>query len=230
MLIEDRPGPVAPQRPPKRRVSRAATFLLALAALVGAAAFLLDQLPSLNPFATETKDRSQPVLLKSLESLSEYRAASAQLQVIVDVEEDATYLPAWLKGEKTLLVASGNVDAGVNFAGLDEDSLRVSDDRRAVTVTLPQPVLSDPELNLSRTRVFDRDRGLLDRVEGAFSDSPTEERSLLLLAEEKLAAAAAADSGLRSAARQNTRTMLEGMMRGLGFSRVTVRFRAPVER
>lgn len=224
--MEDRP--VAPQRPPRRRVSRAAILLLSLAAFIGAGALLLDQLPSLNPFATETKDRSQPVLLKSLERLSEYRAASAQLQVIVDVEEDAEYLPSFILGEKTLLVAAGSVDAGVDFSGLDNDALRVSDNRRAVAISLPQPTLSKAELNLERTRVFDRDRGLLDRVGGAFSESPTEERSLLLLAEKKLEAAAAADSGLMSAARENTRTMLEGMLRGLGFRRVTVRF-APAQ-
>lgn len=226
MLIEDRP--VAAQRPPRRRVSRAAIVLLSLAAVIGAGALLLDQLPSLNPFATETKDRSQPVLLKSLDRLSEYRAASARLQVIVDVEEDAEYLPSFILGEKTLLVAAGSVDAGVDFSGLDKDALRVSDNRRAVAITLPQPTLSEAELNLERTRVFDRDRGLLDRVGGAFSESPTEERSLLLLAERKLEAAAAADSGLMSAARENTRAMLEGMMRGLGFRRVTVRF-APAQ-
>ena len=225
MLIEDRP--VAPQRPPKRRVSRAAILLLSLAAFIGAGALLLDQLPSLNPFATETKDRSQPVLLKSLERLSEYRAASAQLQVIVDVEEDAEYLPSFILGEKTLLVAAGSVDAGVDFSGLDKNALRVSDNRRAVAITLPQPTLSKAELNLERTRVFDRDRGLLDRVGDAFGENPGGERSLLLLAEEKLQAAAAADSGLMSAARENTRSMLEGMMRGLGFRRVTVRFAAP---
>ncbi|MDQ5832663.1 MAG: DUF4230 domain-containing protein [Actinomycetota bacterium] len=225
MLIEDRP--VAPQRPPKRRVSRAAILLLSLAAFIGAGALLLDQLPSLNPFATETKDRSQPVLLKSLERLSEYRAASAQLQVIVDVEEDAEYLPSFILGEKTLLVAAGSVDAGVDFSGLDKNALRVSDNRRAVAITLPQPTLSKAELNLERTRVFDRDRGLLDRVGDAIGENPGGERSLLLLAEEKLQAAAAADSGLMSAARENTRAMLEGMMRGLGFRRVTVRFAAP---
>lgn len=225
MLIEDRP--VAPQRPPKRRVSRAAILLLSLAAFIGAGALLLDQLPSLNPFGTETKDRSQPVLLKSLERLSEYRAASAQLQVIVDVEEDAEYLPSFILGEKTLLVAAGSVDAGVDFSGLDKNALRVSDNRRAVAITLPQPTLSKAELNLERTRVFDRDRGLLDRVGDAIGENPGGERSLLLLAEEKLQAAAAADSGLMSAARENTRAMLDGMMRGLGFRRVTVRFAAP---
>jgi hypothetical protein len=226
MLIEDRP--VVRQPPPKRRLSRVAILLLSLAALAGAGALLLDQLPSLNPFATETKDRSQPVLLKSLERLSEYRAASAQLQVVVDVEKDAEYLPSFILGEKTLLVAAGNVDASVDFAGLDKDALRVSEDRRRVAITLPEPTLSKAELDLERTRVFDRDRGLLDRVGGAFSENPTDERSLLLLAEDKLEAAAAANSGLISAARENTRSMLEGMMRGLGFRRVTVRF-APAQ-
>ena len=226
MLTEDRP--VVSQPPPKRRVSRAAILLLSLAVFIGAGALLVGQLPSLNPFATETEDRSQPVLLKSLERLSEYRAASAQLQVIVDVEEDAEYLPSFILGEKTLLVAAGNVDASVDFGGLDKDALRVSDDRRRVAITLPEPTLSQAELNLERTRVFDRDRGLLDRVGGAFSENPTDERSLLLLAEDKLEAAAAANSGLISAARENTRSMLEGMMRGLGFRRVTVRF-APAQ-
>ncbi len=105
MLVEDRHSRT--HRPPKRRVSRAAIVLLSLAAFIGAAALLLDQLPSLNPFAKETKDRSQPAVLKSIERLSEYRAASAQLQVIVDVEEDADYLPSFILGEKTLLVAGG---------------------------------------------------------------------------------------------------------------------------
>ena len=46
----------------------------------------------LNPFGSDTKDRSQPVLLRSLENLSDYHAASANMQVVVDVEEDARLL------------------------------------------------------------------------------------------------------------------------------------------
>ncbi|HYP47756.1 MAG TPA: DUF4230 domain-containing protein [Thermoleophilaceae bacterium] len=206
---------------------RAAALLLSIAAVIAAGAFLLDQLPSLNPFATETKDRSQPVLLKSLERLSDYRAASARLQVIVDVEKDAKFLPSFVLGEKTLMIAAGNVDASVDFGRLGKKALRVSDDRRSVVVNLPQPRLSKPRLDLQRTRVFDRDRGLLDRVGGVFSDNPTEERSLLLLAERKLAAAARSDAGVLDAARRNTRQMLNGLLRGLGFTRVTVRFAKP---
>ena len=82
-------------------------------------------------------------------------------------------------------------------------------------------------VDLDRSRVFDRDRGLLDRIGSAFEDNPSNERELLVLAERKLEAAAAADRGVLQAAERNTRAMLESLMRGLGFERVTVRFERP---
>ena len=48
-----------------------------------------------------------------------------------------------------------------------------------------------------------------------------------MLAEEKLTEAAASDPALLETAERNTRSMLEGMMRGLGFEQVTVRFEQP---
>ena len=210
-----------------RRGSRA---LLLLAALVLAAvvAILLVTGP-LNPFGTDTKDRSQPVLMKSLENLSDYHAATANMQVVVDVEQDARLLPSFIKGERTLFVAAGTVDAAVDFRGLsrDPDAVQVSDDRRSVKLTLPAPKLLEPRLDPDRTRVYDRDRGVLDRVEDAFSDRPGDEQPLYQLADEKLAAAAAEDPKLLQTAERNTRSMLEGLLRGLGFEKVEIEFRAP---
>jgi hypothetical protein len=182
--------------------------------------------PDLNPFDTETKDRSQPAVLRSIERLTEYRAATANLEVIVDVEEDGI-LPGFLQGEKTLLVAAGRVDASVDFRNLGPRGLQVSEDRRSVTITLPAARLQEARVDLDRSRVFDRDRGLLDRIGSVFQDNPSNERELLILAERKLEAAAAADRGVLQAAERNTRAMLESLMRGLGFERVTVRFERP---
>jgi len=176
-----------------------------------------------------TKDRSQPVLLKSLENLSDYHAATANMQVVVDVEQDAKLLPSFIKGERTLFVAAGNVDAAVDFRALakDPDAVKVSKDRRSVELTLPAPKLLKPQLDPDRTRVYDRDRGVLDRVEDAVSDRPGDEQPLYQLAEDKLAAAAAADPKLLQTAERNTRSMLEGLLRGLGFRDITIDFRAP---
>ncbi len=208
---------------------RAPTFLLVLAGLAALAVIaVLLLIGPLNPFGTETKDRSQPVLLKSLENLSDYHAATANMQVVVDVEQDAKLLPSFIKGERTLFVAAGTVDAAVDFRGLakDPDAVKVSDDRRSVRLTLPAPKLLAPQLDPDRSRVYDRDRGVLDRVEDAFSDRPGDEQPLYQLAEDKLAAAAAADPKLLQTAERNTRSMLEGLLRGLGFRDITIDFKA----
>jgi hypothetical protein len=201
--------------------------LAGLAMLAVIAVLLL--IGPLNPFGTDTKDRSQPVLLKSLENLSDYHAATANMQVVVDVEQDAKLLPSFIKGERTLFVAAGTVDAAVDFRGLakDPDAVKVSDDRRSVRLTLPAPKLLAPQLDPDRSRVYDRDRGVLDRVEDAVSDRPGDEQPLYQLAEDKLAAAAAADPKLLQTAERNTRSMLEGLLRGLGFRDITIDFRAP---
>src|SRR5829696_1421760 len=101
-----------------RRGPRALLILASLAILAVVAAFLLAG--PLNPFGTDTKDRTQPVLIKSLENLSDYHAATANMQVVVDVEEHARLLPSFIKGERTLFVAAGTVDAAVDFRGLSD--------------------------------------------------------------------------------------------------------------
>ena len=198
---------------------------MGLAALAVIAILLV--IGPLNPFGSDTKDRSQPVLLKSLENLSDYHAATANMQVVVDVEEDVKLLPSFIKGERTLFVAAGTVDAAVDFRGLsrDPDAVKVSDDRRSVRLSLPAPKLLEPSLDPDRTRVYDRDRGVLDRVEDALSDRPGDEQPLYQLAEDKLAAAAEEDPRLLKTAERNTRSMLEGLLRGLGFEQIRIDFR-----
>ena len=224
LLVDERPRP--------RRRSRGATVILVVLATVVLVAVLGSlSLPSLNPFAEDTRDRSGPVLLQSLRDLSQYRAASANLQVVVDVERDARLLPDFIKGERVLLLAAGSVDAYVDFAGLGRGraarAVRVSGDRRAVSLSLPAARLGDVRLNPALTRVVDRDRGLADRVGDAFGDNPTDDQPLYRLASRRLREGAAGDPNLLRTAEANTRAMLEGLLRGLGFTRIAIRFARP---
>jgi len=205
------------------------TFLAVLgaAAAVMLVLAIVEAIPSLNPFGSETIDRSQPAVLKSIERLEQYRAATANLQVIVDIEEDANLLPDFLKGERTLFVAAGTVDAGVDFGRLRRGAVRVSEDRRSATITLPAARLYEARVDPDRSRVYDRDRGLFDRLQSVFEDSPTSDQELFVLSERKLLEAARADPGLLRTAERNTREMLQGLLGGLGFERVTVRFERP---
>jgi uncharacterized protein DUF4230 len=214
-----------PASPPQRRRFPwgLVTLGLVVAAFLYVPGWLIGLLPSLpNPFAERTVDRSQPALLRSIQDLREFRAASGQFEVIVDIERD-TALPAAILGERTLFVAAGSVDATVDFGGLDRKDVAVSADRRSATITLPAPQLSKPRLDLQRSYVYDRDRGVLNRIGSVFSDGESE-RELYLASERKLAAAAGRGSGLSSRAEANTRAMLRSLLRSLGFTSVAVRF------
>ena len=54
-------------------------------------------------------------MLQSLQRLDEYHAARANLQQVVDIERDTKHVPSFIKGERMVMVASGDVDATVDF-------------------------------------------------------------------------------------------------------------------
>jgi len=185
--------------------------------------WLPDLIPSLpNPFAEKTVDRSGPAVLKAIEDLSEYRAASGHFESMVDLEQD-TKLPASILGERTLFLAVGDVDAVVDFNAVDAGAVQVSSDRRSATITLPPPRFSEARLDVDRSRVVDHDSGILNHV-GSIVGGGGSDRELYRLGKEKLDVAARSDSGLLARARDNTTRMLEGLLSSLGFRQVTVRF------
>lgn len=215
------PGMTA--RTPRRSLLRAGAAV-ALVLLVVLVVRGLPSFPGL-PFGEQEVDRSTPALLTSLADLEEYHAATGTFQVVVDLERDVRFLPSILSGERTTFLAQGSVDAIVDFGGLDGSAVTTSDEGRTVTFSLPPARLDEADVDLENSRVLSRDRGVLDRVGGLFADSPTSEREVTALAEDKLDAAAA-ESDLRTRAEENTRDMLTGLARSLGYTEVVVRFDA----
>ena len=209
-------------RPPRRRIpaGAVAAAVLLLVVLLGVSTLgglrLWPSFP--NPFAARQVDRSQPVLLEAIEDLEVYKAATGNFQVVVDLEEGSRGIPLIVKGERTLFVAGGSVDAEVDFSTMDEDAIKVSADGERVEITLPRARLTQARVDPAQSRVFSRERGLLDRLGSVLSDNPTSERELYQLAQAKMQAAAA-QSDLRAQAERNTRAMLEGMLGSLGYTR-----------
>jgi hypothetical protein len=195
------------------------------AVLVGGFAALVALLPQVsNPFEESEIDRNQPVLLQSIQDLSRYEAAAGNFQVVIDLEKDVRFLPSWVRGERTLFVAAGTVNAYVDFSAIDDGTIQISGE--AAHITLPAPALDRTNLDSERSYVFAQERGLLNRIESLFSDNPGEQRELYVLAEQKIQAVAQ-ESGIIERAEQNTRSMLVGMLRSLGYTSVTVTFEQP---
>ena len=202
----------------------AAVVAVAVAALVASAVHLLPQLR--NPFAETTTDRSQPVLLKSITSLSRYEAASGSFQVVVNLSQHTAFLPGFLEGSQTLFLGQGTDIAFVDFSGLKGKNVQVSPDRTAVTVKLPTPQLEPAVLDVQQSYVFAQQQGLLNRIGNFFSGNPNSQQAVYELAQQKISDAAK-HSPLVAEAKTNTRGMIEGMLHSLGFTQVTVIFVSP---
>jgi Protein of unknown function (DUF4230) len=233
-----RPGPGGDQgdppagspRPPRRwggligLLIGIGSMLLVVALVVAALARFADWRPSLtNPFGTRTIERNEPALLLSLQDLSVYKAATANMQQLVDLEEDARLVPSFIVGERTLFVAVGSVDAEVDFSRIDKGAIKVSPDGRSAQITLPHPALGKVRIDPNASYVASRQRGILNRLSSVVSDDPNSQRELYQLADRRLREAALRTDVL-ARAEHNTRATLEGMLKGLGYTRVTVTF------
>ncbi|MEV6177079.1 DUF4230 domain-containing protein [Streptomyces sp. NPDC052016] len=184
----------------------------------------LSLLPGLRDFfGTETRDRSGPALLKSIQDMSRYDAASGNFQVVVDLEKDAKFLPDALRGTRTLYVGAGTVDAYVDLGKVGEEDVSVNGDRTSATLRLPHARLGTPALDPDRSYAVSKQRGLLDRLGDLFSDNPNGEQAVQKLAVRHIGEAAE-DSELTARAESNTTDMLQGLLRSLGFKEVRVTY------
>ncbi len=179
------------------------------------------------PFGSEERDRSGPAVLTAMRDLSEYHAATGQYQVVIDIQQDAKFLPDIIKGKRTIFLAIGSVDAYVDFRKLGDDAVSVSADRKSVSMTLPRAQLSKPNVDPDQSRVLNQDLGVIDRLGNLFSDQPNPQNQQMYQIAEQRLADAATQVGLQKRAEDNTRTTLDKLMRSLGFSTVNITFVDP---
>ncbi|GGS69342.1 DUF4230 domain-containing protein [Streptomyces cinerochromogenes] len=199
-----------------------AAIVLVLALLF--AGIRLAVLPGIKDlFGTETHDRSGPALLKSIQDMSRYDAASGNFQVVVDLDKDAKFLPDAIRGTRTLYVGAGTVDAYVDLGRVGEKDVTVDGDRTSATIRLPHARLGRPALDPDHSYAVAKQRGLLDRLGDLFSDNPNSEQAVQRLAVRHIGDAAKR-SGLTARAESNTTGMLQGLLRSLGFTEVHIAY------
>ena len=212
MLREDRPSGLR------------SGLKLGLAALVVIAGWPLAQglsglLGSLgNPFRSERHERVDATVLTALADAEELHAATAELQVVVEVEDDTRYLPDFVSGRQTTFLAAGAVDAVVDLA---EATVAEKSDG-TVVVTLPRPQLAEPVIDHDRSDVLDRDRGVLDRAADALGE-PDDDGDLYVLASDELLRSASRTE-LLARAEANARATVEDLLAQAGVQDVVVRF------
>ena len=227
--VEPPQGAPVPQT--RRPVPRTVWFFVVVGVLIVAmglsAGFVIRAIGDVNPFKNglvtqRTVDRSGPAVLKAVNDLGRFQAASGYYEVVIDVEHSTDHVPAFLSGSRVLFVAAGTVDVSVDLAALGSGAVTVDQSRTSATITLPKPQLAPARLDLSRSHVYSQEQGLIDRLRGG---SAQDMKEVYDLSTRRLDEAARQTGELTTRAEANTRTMLEGLVRSLGYTDVTVTFR-----
>ena len=119
------------------------------------------QLPILGSFFGDggTRTTTSPVVVEGIQKLDELTTLRTTQSVVVTKEEPGA-LGELLTGEEVIVVAVGRVDAGVRLDGIDPDDVSV-EGKRAV-IRLPDTEILSVSLDEEKTRLYDRDQGLLD--------------------------------------------------------------------
>ena len=124
-----------------------------------------------------------------------------------------------LLGERLLLIASGDVVAGVDLSKLTERDVIISPDGASVTLTLPTSEIFSARLNNERTRVYDRQTRLLTQLTGG--QDPNLETQARQEAERQILAAAC-ENGIMQRAADEAKRSMEQFLRLLEFEQITV--------
>ncbi|MEI2776193.1 MAG: DUF4230 domain-containing protein [Tetrasphaera sp.] len=205
--------------------------LLVVALLtLGAAFFLADPLGRLKDviLGAPQPPNASDVTLLELQRTSQLRAASGTFSVPVYYGMDESglrqYIPDVLDQDAGVAIYQGSVDALIELDGLTRENLSVDKATNTVTITLPPPTLTEPNIDEERSRVVVQQRGLTTRVKDFFAAAPLQKKQELDREAVAALRAAAAQSELGETARANGRDFLVSVAKRMGFTYVVVRY------
>jgi hypothetical protein len=175
----------------------------------------MERLPVVGPLFYEeepAQTNTGPVVVEGIQDLNRLATVRWRESVIVTRESGGTELERFLAGEKVLLVATGDVEAGVDLASLGRDDVKVNGE--TVTIRLPEPEILSVSLDEQKTGVYDRDFGPLNLRPD--DDLVEQARTAAVDRIEQ----AARDEDILDQAEQNAQDSIRAFVSTLGFKEV----------
>ena len=116
-----------------------------------------SSLPIVGPLLEEKPPRTTtgPVVVEGIKELDHLATVRWTESVPVTRETGGDILDRLFSGEKVIVIATGNVEAGVDLKDLGKDDVSVNGE--TVTINLPEPEILSASLDEDTTRVYDRD-------------------------------------------------------------------------
>lgn len=119
----------------------------------------------------------------------------------------------WARGDRVFMFVVAKIGAGIDFEGFDAESFEVDRESGTVTVRMPLAHITYVAMDNTQTQVIDRSTGVFTKGD------PKLESDARQVAE-KVLRNAAIEAGILDRAAKNARTIIEGLLLELGYTRV----------
>jgi hypothetical protein len=190
------------------------------AALLGcvAAAFMAGRTSRPGGPASRVDVSPTPVVVTAIRDMARLEATSYHVEKVVEASTAQSRLWGLLKTKDALLlVAVGDVVAGVDLAKVHDEDVRVDVAASTVHLTLPVPEVLSSTLDQRATHVYSRTTDVLagrdEQLEGEARREAEEEMGK-----------AAIEEGILDRARTSTDRTLRALLRSLGYERVDLKW------
>jgi hypothetical protein len=174
----------------------------------------------LQSLTQKTVDEDQrPAVISAVRELSRLEGVSFHVERVVDLRDKQETMFGLVNAEDAiLLVASGDVVAGVDLGKIGPGDVVVDHERKTATLTLPPAEVFSARLDNEKTQVHTRKTDLFAKRKESLE---TEARR----AAERTLQEAAEESGIREKAERSVERTVRSLVKSLGFERVDVSFR-----
>ena len=162
---------------------------------------------------TTLHDRGGTIL--QIRNLNRLETQSFSVERVVEAKVERGNPLDLLLSDRLLLIASGDVIAGVDLAKLKDSDVTITPDGKTITLRLPPSEIFSKSLNNDRTRVYDRQTGIFASEN---KDLETQARS----AAEGEILQAACEGGVMQKAADEAKRSVEQFVRLLDFEVVNV--------
>lgn len=194
------------------RVALAALFV----ACVGGAFWLGSRTPQ--GVAGGASVRPTPTVVLAVRDLSRLESASYHVEKVVELTDAQSKLFGLVEAKDAiLLVAVGDVVAGVDLSSLSDADVHADDVAHSVRLVLPAPQVLSASLDEAQTHVYERRTDVLASRNEALEGTARSEA-------EKQMRQAAIDEGILARARVNAERTVRGLLRSMGFTTVDVQW------
>jgi|SRR5579859_3531131 len=160
--------------------------------------------------------RPTPNVVLAVRDLSRLEATTFHIEKVIELTDEQSRLFGLVQAKDAiLLVAVGDVVAGVDMAGLGAADVQVDPARHAVRIALPRPEIFSTAIDEARTHVYGRSTDLLaarrEELEGLARKEAAEQM-------EK----GARDAGILDRARASAERTVRALLQSLGFEDVVI--------